>query len=180
MSHRIFGLGLLSLGLALTVRADDSKSDLPLKKAGQIDVSLVQADIRPGGSVTVKQRELTSGKNGGAYRSRGRMPRLQVVEKDHTYDLANDVQVRWHSLPKGPDGQVRHYTQAEYQKLREPVGTPGYKAEPSDLHPGQRVRLHFGRAGKDDKPVVTVVEILGEDPRATKDAPAKAAAKPKK
>jgi hypothetical protein len=177
MRCRVLGLGLLSLALTLTVWANDSQSQSPLQKAGKIDVALVQADIRVGGSVTVKVPELARAKGGGGSRSRAR---LQVVAKDHAFDLANDVQVRWHSLPKGPDGKARQYTQAEYQKLREPLGTPGYKAEPADLHAGQVVRLHFGRASKDEKPVVTVIEILGEDPRAAKDSPAKAGAKQKK
>jgi len=49
--------------------------------------------------------------------------------------------------------------------VREPSGAPGYKAEKSDLKPGQTVRLYLSKAGKDDAPVVTMVVIVADAPK---------------
>jgi hypothetical protein len=126
-----------------------------LHSVGQIVVKLSKSSD---GSVTVKvpttERTSSSGR---------RAPGVRTVEKDQDYDLTSDAKVRWHSLPKKPDG--KSYTDEEYQKLREPVGALGYKAESSDLKPGQTVRLYLSKAGKDDKPVVTMVMILAEAPK---------------
>ena len=94
---------------------------------------------------------------------RRRTPGTRVVEKDHDYDLAPDAKIRWHTLPKKPDG--KSYTDQEYQALREPVGTLGFKADKSDLKPGQTVRLYLSKAGRDDDPVVTTVMIMVDAPR---------------
>jgi hypothetical protein len=94
---------------------------------------------------------------------RRRTPGTRVVEKDHDYDLASDAKIRWHSLPKKPDG--KSYTDQEYQALREPVGALGFKADKSDLKPGQTVRLYLSKAGKNDDPVVTTVVIMVEAPK---------------
>src|SRR5262245_43243947 len=115
MGHRLFGLGLLVLALTVTAQADDA----PLHSAGQLHTTLVQADVKPGGKVTVKVPELARAKTGPYVR---RLPRVQVKDKDESYDLAKDVQVRWHDLPKGTDGKARQFTPDEYQKLREPLG----------------------------------------------------------
>jgi hypothetical protein len=96
-------------------------------------------------------------------RSSGRRGRLQEVEKDVEYTLAGDVKVRWQNLPKKPDGT--QYSDKEYKALREPVGTPGYKADSVDLKAGQTVRLYLSKSGKDDKPVVTTVLIIADAPK---------------
>ncbi len=109
------------------------------------------------GSVTLKLPELER-------KTSGRRAPTQEVAKDHSYDLADDVKIRWHNLPKKPDGKT--YTDQEYQALREPVGALGYKADKSDLKPGQTVRLYLSKAaGKDEKPVVTTVMIVADAPK---------------
>ena len=129
-----------------------------LHSAGQLVAKLSKAGDS---SVTVKipapERTGSSGRRGTAG--------TRMVEKDHEYDLTSEAKVRWHDLPKKPDGKT--YTDQEYQTLREPVGTPGYKADKSDLKPGQTVRLYLSKAGKDDKPVVTVVVIVADAPKQT-------------
>jgi hypothetical protein len=100
------------------------------------------------------ERKTTTGRRGA---------QMQQVEKDHDYDMASDAKIRWHTLPKKSDGKT--YTDQEYQKLREPASAPGYKAEASDLKPGQTVKLYLSKAGKDDKPVVTTVVIVTEAPK---------------
>src|SRR5206468_903135 len=58
------------------------------------------------------------------------------------------------------------YTDKEYDALREPKGTPGYKADSSDLKPGQTVRLYLSKgSAKDDKVVVTTVMIVADAPK---------------
>lgn len=42
------------------------------------------------------------------------------------------------------------------------MSAPGYKADKSDLKPGQTVKLYLSKAGKDDKPVVSTVVIVAE------------------
>src|SRR2546429_8608865 len=135
---------LVAVIVVLPVVAGDpqKKTDPPApavapRSAGQVvgELSKVSA-----GTVAVKLPEAERAKN-SAGRSRS-LPRMQVAYKDHDFDFAADVKVRWHDLPKGPDGKAKQLTNAEYQKLIEPAGTPGYKAEMSDLHPGQTVRLY--------------------------------------
>jgi hypothetical protein len=157
---------LVAVIVALPVVADDlqKKTDLPPpaaapRSAGQIVAEL--SKVTPS-AVTVKLPEAERGKYSSG--SRGR-PRVQVAYKDHDFNLAADVKVRWHDLPKGPDGKAKQYTNAEYQKLIEPAGTPGFKAAMSDLHEGQTVRLYLTRSGKDDPPVVATIMILGEAKR---------------
>jgi hypothetical protein len=125
-----------------------------LHSAGQIVAKLGKSSD---GSVTVKvpTTEQTTGRRGTAG--------THTVERDHDYDLTADAKVRWHTLPKKADGKP--YTDKEYQAFREPAGALGYKAESSDLKPGQTVRLYLGKAGKDDKPVVTMVMILADAPK---------------
>jgi len=135
------------------------KADSLLRPVGQIVVKLAKADST---SVAVKVPEV---EQKGSRRGRAH---LQRAEKDQSYDLAADAQVRWHDLPRKADGSS--YSTAEYQKLRDPPGTPGYKADASDLKPGQTVRLYLARAGKDDPPVVTVVMILADAPKQSEKA----------
>jgi hypothetical protein len=145
-----------------------------LHSAGQVEAKVGKVD---GNTITLKFAGLEQAHNNGAARGRrGSGSHLQRVEKDHDYDLASDVKVRWKDLPKGPDGKPRQYTDEEYRKLREPSNTPGYKADMSDLKSGQTVRLYLSKAGKDDKPVVTTVMILADAPSGSD----KAADKPKK
>jgi hypothetical protein len=142
-----------------------------MRSAGQIVAKVSQVD---GSTITIKQVELeqSKGNTGG---SRSRM-RLQQVEKDHDYDLASDVKVRWKDLPKKGDG--KSYTDKEYNALRDPPGAPGYKADMSDLKAGQTVRLYLSKgSAKDDKVVATTVMIVADAP---KSADTKDAEKPKK
>jgi hypothetical protein len=86
--------------------------------------------------------------------------------KDKDYDLADNVRVRWHDLPKKADG--KSYTDKEYDAMREPKGAPGYKADMSDLKTGQTVRMYLSKGnGKDDKVVVTTVVIVADTPKGT-------------
>jgi hypothetical protein len=152
---------LLTLAATLSAHADNPPKAGPAQyqPAGQIAGKL--ASISPdkaGGTVTLKLPELSM----KSRPSRRRLPQATVVQKDHEYDLADDVKVRFRDLPKGPDGKAKHYTNDEYQQMREPIGTPGYRAAMSDLKPGQAVRLYLGKANPKDKPVVTVIMILAD------------------
>ncbi len=136
-----------------------------LHSAGHIEAKVGKVD---GSTITLKLPEVEQTQhNGGEGRSmrRGRGLHLQRVEKDHDFDLADEVKVRWKDLPKGPDGKAKQYTDEEYKKLREPANAPGFKAELSDLKPGQTVRVYLSKAGKDDKPVATTVLILADAPK---------------
>jgi hypothetical protein len=164
----------LCLALALPAWADDPPKPAPplavspppagqhSRSAGTVTGKLDKVSDK-GGTIAVQVPELERDKNSG----RRRLPTMHVAEKTHDYTLADDVKVRWHDLPKGADGKARRPSQEEYQKLREPVGTPGYRAEMSDLHTGQQVKLYLGKAGKDDKPVVTVIMILADAPKSS-------------
>jgi hypothetical protein len=148
-----------------------------LHSAGQVVAKLSKAD---GNSVTVKlpeieQKQNINGGKCGGKRGKGG-GNLQRVEKDHEFDLTSDAKVRWHDLPKKADG--KSYTKDEYQKLLDPPGTPGYKADMSDLRAGQTVRLYLSKeSGKDAKVRATVVMILADAP---KNAESKQPEKPKK
>ncbi len=162
----------LTLVFALLARADEPPKPAPVKAdapnagpvqyqpAGQIFGKLSKiAPDTTGGTVTVKLPEVSLKSRPSR---RVRLPQGTVVAKDHDYSLAGDFKVRFHDLPKGPDGKAKHYTNDEYQQLREPIGTPGYRAALTDLKPGQMVRLYLGKANPKDKPVVTVVMILAD------------------
>jgi hypothetical protein len=121
----------------------------PTHSAGTITGKLSKSSD---GTVTLMlpqlDRKSTAGRRGGA--------QLHETEKGHDYDLAAEAKVRWHDLPKKPDGKP--YTDQEYQAIR-------YKADKADLKPGQTVRLYLGKAGKDDKPVVTRIVIVADAPK---------------
>ena len=74
-----------------------------------------------------------------------RPPGTRTVEKDHDFDFAADVQIRWQNLPKKADG--KSYSNEEYQALR-PATAPGYKADESDLKPGQTVSSISARSAR--------------------------------
>ena len=164
-------LTLLSVfAFALSARADDApkpspantvlnpNGSSPMHAAGQATGKVSKSSD---GSITIKIPELQR-------HNSGRRGYLQEVEKDHEFSVAVDAKVRWHNLPKNPSGKA--YTDAEYQALREPLGTPGYKAEKSDLKPGQTVKLYLSKAAKEDKPMVTTIVIVAEAPKAAEKA----------
>jgi hypothetical protein len=128
----------------------------PTHSAGTITGKLSKSSD---GTVTLMlpqlDRKSTGGRRGGA--------QLRETEKGHDYELAAEAKVRWHDLPKKPDGKP--YTDQEYQAIRDAAGGIGYKADKSDLKPGQTVRLYLGKAGKDDKPVVTRIVIVADAPK---------------
>jgi hypothetical protein len=172
MSSRRLAL-LAALAFVLTARADEPPKPAPgsgvlnpnanpqMRSAGQIAAVLSKVD---GSTITIKTPQLEPSKGSGGGGSRRRSVRVNVTEKDHDIDLATDVKVRWHDLPKKADG--KSYTDKEYQALRDPPGTPGYKADMSDLKAGQTVRLYLSKgSGKDDKVVATVVMILADPPK---------------
>lgn len=185
MSTRRLAL-LAALALALTARADDPPTPVPgsgvlnpsakphMRSAGQVVARVSKVD---GSTITIKVAGLDPSKSrsSGAGRGRGRV-RINVTEKDHDVEMAADVKVRWKDLPRKADGKP--HTPKEYQALRDPPGTPGYKADMSDLRAGQTVRLYLGKGpAKDDKVVATVVMILADPPPG---AEPKNAGKPKK
>jgi hypothetical protein len=157
-----------ALILVLPARADDapkpgSSSNAPsgdptLHPAGQVVGKLEKVPTDTKSTITVKTTDIIPVRN-----SRGRAYTARAQHKDHTYQLADDVKVRFHDLPKGLDGKAKQYTREEYQKLREPVGTPGYKAEMGDLQSGQTVRLYLARYSSADKPIVTTIMILPDN-----------------
>ena len=131
-----------------------------LHPAGQVVLKVSKVD---GSTITTKVPEMERNTNNGGRRKSG--GQLHRVEKDKDYDLASDVKVRWHALPKKPDG--KSYSDKEYKALLDPPGTPGYKADMSDLKTGQTVRLYLSKgSAKDDKVIATVVMILTDAPKA--------------
>jgi len=145
-----------------------------MHSVGQVVIKVSKVD---GSTISTKVAEMERNTNTppAGRRSRG-ASHLHPVEKDKDYDLASDYKVRWKDLPKKSDG--KSYTDKEYQAMLEPKGTPGYKADTSDLKSGQTVRLYLSKGnGKDDKVVVTTVMIVTDAP---KDADNKSGDTPKK
>jgi hypothetical protein len=142
-----------------------------MRSVGQVVHKVSKVD---GSTITTKVTEMERNTNnnnaGGARRGKGGSAnQTHPVEKDKDYDLASDVKVRWHDLPKKADG--KSYTDKEYQAMLEPKGTPGYKADSSDLKSGQTVRLYLSKGtAKDDKVVVTTVMIIADAPKDAKDS----------
>jgi hypothetical protein len=139
--------------IALPLQADPPK----LNPAGTLDAKLGELGER---TVTIKvvENEL----------SKSRRPVLVGKEVDHEYDLAPGAHIRRQELPKSKDGKGKSYSKEEYAKLREPLDAPGYKADPSELKPGQIVRLFFAKATPRDRPVVTAVMLIREAPELPK------------
>lgn len=183
---------LAALMFSVTVRADDPPKppagDKPstgpsvlnpnankpaMQSAGRVEARVGKVD---GSTITLKLAAIEAGKGGGGSRRGRGGANLKRVEKDQDIDLAADVKVRWHDLPKKADG--KSYSDKEYKAMLDPPGTPGYKADMSDLRSGQTVRVYLSKeAGKDAKAVATVVMILADAP---KNAESKDAEKPKK
>src|SRR5947199_6369318 len=100
---------LLTLAATISARADDPPKTGPAQyqPAGQIAGKLASvAPDKTGGTITLKLPELSMKSRS----SRSRVRQATVVQKDHDYDLSADVKVRFHDLPKGPDGKAKHYT----------------------------------------------------------------------
>lgn len=156
----------LPLVLVSAIQADDkspgtksSSTEPQMRKSGEVLGKFAKIDSEV---ITLKTQELGSSSSTSARSSR----RPQMVEKQHQFDLADKVQIRWHQLPKMPDGKTRQYPPDELKALREPVGTPGYKAEKNDLKPGMIVRLTLSKANPKADPVVTMIMIEADAPPA--------------
>src|SRR5262249_27958663 len=148
---------------AMPALADDPKPDAPKSNPAPADrgkIATTQpSPYHPAGTVAGRVKSVSAGGNGGgsislssevveqARSSRGRLS-LRRVEKDVDYDLADEVKVRFGFRPKSP---------------APPDNLPGYKAESSDLHAGQIVKLTLGKKAPPGsnlnsvKPVVTMI-----------------------
>ncbi len=103
--------------------------------------------------------------------------------RDTTMNFTADATARIKRLPPkvGADGKKEGYNPEEFAKLKGNPNLPGFKAELSDLKPGQMVEVHIVRlAGaaktKDasDGQLVRWALIIGEkDPKATPTTPTK-------
>jgi hypothetical protein len=127
----------------------------PYHSAGTVAGKLakVSAAGRGGGSITISVPEIE------AKPSRGRTRvNLNVKHQDHEFTLADDVKVRFQHPPK---------------TLPPRDGQPGYKADRSDLHAGQVVKLYLGKKAEpgarltDVKAVVTMIMIETDAPPPT-------------
>jgi hypothetical protein len=150
--------------VAHTALADPPKPNLQL--LGSRDAALSHLDDK---TVTIKQVEFEP-KTGGSISRSGRvtLPKLQPTEKEYEFELAADVLFRRLDLPKGPDGKVKRFTNAEYAQLREPLSAPGFKADRGDFKPGQQVRLYLARTSSREKPFVTTIMIIKDQPEMPK------------
>jgi hypothetical protein len=150
--------------------ADDPKPDAPKSNPAPADrgkITTTQpSQYHPAGVVAGKVKSVSGGGIGGgtitisaevveqARNNRGRLY-LKRVDKEVDYDLADDVKFRFGFRPKSP---------AAPDKL------PGYKAESSDVHSGQIVKLTLGKKASPGgslnaaKPVVTMVTIETDTP----------------
>ena len=150
---------------ALPVFADDPKPDAP--KSGTTSTDRVKtgttqpSPYHPAGTVAGRIAKVSASGNGSGSislattqiepgrSSRGRVT-MRRVDKDVDYELAEDVKVRFGFRPKSP---------------APPDNLPGYKAESTDLHAGQVVKLTLGKKAPPGanlsavKPVVTMVMI---------------------
>ena len=139
---------------ALLIVAAPTLADPPkMQPSGTLDAKLGELGDK---HVTIKRLENEL--------SAARHPRLVSKEVDYEFDLAPDVMVRRQDLPKSKDGKGKQYTKDEYEKLREPLTAPGYKAERSDFKPGQMVRLFFAKESPKDRPVVAYVMLIKDVP----------------
>src|SRR5262249_397166 len=133
-------LFVAALGVAVAPAfADDPKSDAP--KSSRAPSAAQPSPYHPAGIISGRVKSVSAGdKCGGSItisaevisqaRTRSGRGYLRRVDKDVDYDLAEDVKVRFGFRPKSP---------APPDKL------PGYKAESSDVHAGQVVKLTLGK-----------------------------------
>jgi len=154
---------------ALPVFADDPKTEAPKSSTPPTDRvksgTTQPSPYHPAGTVAGRIAKVSASDNGGSISlaatqvepgrsSRGRVT-MRRVEKDLDYELAEDVKIRFGFRPKSP---------------APPDNLPGYKAESSDLHAGQVVKLTLGKKAPPGanlnavKPVVTMVMIETDTP----------------
>jgi hypothetical protein len=71
--------------------------------------------------------------------------RVREKQEDLTLILADEVKVRSADVPEPFDskGNIRKYTPEELKDLKGPENLPGYRAELTDLRPGQRVLVQL-------------------------------------
>jgi hypothetical protein len=150
---------------ALSVFADDPKANAPTSSrppagVGKI-VTAQPSPYRPAGTVAGRVVSVSTGDMGGSITvaipqvepdrisSTGRVY-YRKVDKEVDFDMADAVKVRFGYRPKVP---------------APPDNLPGYKAEPSDLHAGQVVKLTLGKKAPPGanlnavKPTVTMIMI---------------------
>jgi hypothetical protein len=142
--------------VAQTAPADPPKPNVQL--LGSRDAVLSHLDEK---TVTIKQVEFEQ-KSGGSIGRSGRvtLPKLQPAEKEYEFELGPDALFRRLDLPKGPDGKVKRFTNAEYAQLREPLSAPGFKADRGEFKQGQLVRIYLARTSAREKPFVTTVMLI--------------------
>ena len=73
--------------------------------------------------------------------------RVKQEHKDVTLTLGEDLNVRLKSPPTELDenGKRKKYSPEELRELKGPNHEWGYTAEPSQLHPGQDIKVYLGR-----------------------------------
>lgn len=150
---------LLILLMATALEAADPPKTY--QNAGNKDFKLSELTDK---SISVRATEIEPTKSS--------RPRLQAVENEYQYDLAPNALFRRQDLPRGTDGKARQFSNEEYARLREPTSAHGFRAERSDFHSGQIVRVWFGRESPRDRPVVTEIMLLrdgGGGPRKADD-----------
>jgi len=165
---RVIRTSFAALALAaVPAVADDPKPKATPPADTGTSVLAPPSAYHPAGTVTGKVGNVSAGKGGGTVtlsvpevepsnsRSRSARPTLRVGHKDVVYDLADDLKVRFAHPPK---------------TLPPRDNLPGYRAERSDLHAGQTVKLTLGKKAEpgarlsDVKPVVTMVTIEVDAP----------------
>lgn len=196
----LIALGCVAIGSA--VNSDDSKSPgksaspaptkpAPAEKApefkgyvwvGHRETEVVRADNE---SITVRvywPKITSSGRGGRSLGGRGGMSRPNVKvtweHTDHKVLYLPESLVRLKSLPPkyGDDGKRGYYSAKEQEKLKMPLGAPGYQAAREDLVPGTIIDLQLVRdrsisASKatDADMRVKYAIILRHDPNPPKD-----------
>lgn len=151
---------------AFPVFADDPKPDPPKTNPRAADrgkiVTAQPSPYHPAGTVLGRIVSVTPGANGGGsitvahpqvepdrISSTGRLY-MKKVDREVDYEMAEEVKIRFGYRPKTP---------------APPDNLPGYKAEPSDLHAGQVVKLTLGKKAPPGAnlsavtPTVTMVTI---------------------
>jgi hypothetical protein len=175
-------LRLAAAALALAALpgfAEDAKTDAPKSSPPPTDRAKIAtarpSPYHPAGTVVGKVKSVSAGGNSGgtislaseviepSRSSRGRSY-MKRVDKDIDFELAEDVKFRFGFRPKSP---------------APPDNLQGYKAEASDVHAGQIVKLTLGKKAPPGanlsavKPVVTMVTIETDAPAPRESAPKK-------
>ncbi|CAN5255653.1 hypothetical protein BH11PLA2_BH11PLA2_10960 [soil metagenome] len=153
---------LLAVSFGAVTRAEDPALDWSkFTKHGEISGVIVKGSTD---HLVLEVPKMVQNKTNGN-RSRGgknRRPSMKLGHEDIDIHFAPQGLVRWEKMPTNVDDKgVKIFpTSKELDKMRLPIGAPGFAAERTDLKPGHMVTITLVRPSDIQASKVTDADIV--------------------